>query len=930
MNRPLTRPPRRRWRALNALLLAAFLLQSVGAGALAYQGDTPEARAAALLAGLTPEERVGQLFLVSFEGTDTGRESQIYDLIVNQHIGGVVLEAENNNFSGGSATALDTWSLIQSLQRLESNASNSSQTDPTTGEPYTPTYIPLLIGISQEGGGPAGDNLHAGLTPLPNQLAIGASWNPALAQQVGEVLGRELRALGFNLIFGPSLDVLEDPSPERTGDLGVRSFGGDPYWVGLLGQAMVAGLHSGSDNRLIVVGKHFPGHGGSDRPPEEEVPTIRKSLEQLTQIELAPFFAVTGQAPSAAERVDGLLLSHIRYQGFQGNIRATTRPLSFDPQAFEQVMALPDLARWRTNGGLIVSDELGSRAVRRFYDPTEATFTGRLVARDAFLAGNDLLYLGDFQGHDSPNTYTSILRSLTFFAQKYREDVAFAQRVDAAVLRILTAKFRLYDTFRLDQVLTSVTGLQVIGQSQAVTFEVARQAATLLSPDAVELDATLPTPPEPLQRIVILTDSVPHQQCADCAATLQPGVGDFAEVALRLYGPQAGGQIQSQNLFSFSYSDLLALLNGDPAGDRLLSELRIAQWLVVAAQDVRADRPESQALRRLLSERPDLLSGKRVVVFAFNAPYYLDATDISKLTAYYGLYSAQPQFLEVAARLLFRELPTAGASPVSVDGVGYNLLRATLPNPGQTLQLTIAINGEQVFPLPGEAATAEPAALAAEVGDSLTLQTGIILDRNGHRVPDNTPVTFTLTTTTESASLARELTATTRGGVAQTAFIADTGGLLEVRASSGEPAALSASIPIEVAGNGTVVPNQTQPVAESTAAAENGGDPAAPAGPRQQTNFGDWVLLTLVTGFVSLFAYQGGALAGQVRWGVRWALLAFIGGTLVNVYLALGAPGTLALLRTGDAWGVALAGGLGAALGWAAGVGWRALTRRVT
>ncbi len=930
MNPARKRHPGRLGRALNAVLLAAFLLQSFGAGALAYQGDTPDARAAALLAGLTPEERVGQLFLVSFEGTDTGRESQIYDLIVNQHIGGVVLEAGNNNFSGGSTTALDTWSLIQSLQRLESNASNSSQTDPTTGEPFTPAYIPLLVGISQEGGGPSGDNLHAGLTPLPNQLAIGATWNPELARQVGEVLGRELRALGFNLLFGPSLDVLEDPSPERSGDLGVRSFGGDPYWVGLLGQAMVAGLHAGSDSRLLVVGKHFPGHGGSDRPPEEEVPTIRKSLEQLTQIELAPFFAVTGQAPSAAERVDALLLSHIRYQGFQGNIRATTRPLSFDPQAFEQVMALPDLVRWRTGGGLVISDELGSRAVRRFYDPTEATFTGRLVARDAFLAGNDLLYLGDFQGHDSPDTYTTIIRALTFFAQKYREDVAFAQRVDAAVLRILTAKYRLYDTFRLDRVLTSVTGLQVIGQSQAVTFEVARQAATLLSPDSVELDATLPTPPDILQRIVILTDSVPSQQCADCEPDFLPAVDAFAQVALRLYGPQAGAQIQAQNLFSFTYSDLLAMLNGDPAGDRLLSELRIAQWLVVIAQDVRTDRPESQALRRLLSERPDLLSEKRVVVFALNAPYYLDATDVSKLTAYYGLYSAQPQFLEVAARLLFREVPTVGASPVSVEGIGYNLLRATLPNPSQSISLAITLNGQPVFPLPDEAATAEPATLSGDVGDNVTLQTGIILDRNGHRVPDNTPVTFTLTTTTEAASLVRELVATTRGGLAQASFILDAGGLLEVRASSGEPPATSATVAIEVSGSGVVLPSQTQPAAEGTAVTENGADPAAPAGPRQQINISDWVLLTLVTGFVSLFAYQAGALAGQVRWGVRWALLAFIGGTLVNVYLALGAPGTLALLRTGDAWGVALAGGLGAVLGWAAGVGWRAITRRVT
>ena len=61
------------------------------------------------------------------------------------------------------------------------------------------------------------------------------------------------------------------------------------------------------------------------------------------------------------------------------------------------------------------------------------------------------------------------------------------------------------------------------------------------------------------------------------------------------------------------------------------------------------------AFKRLLSERPGLLRNKKVIVFAFNAPDYLDATDISKLTAYYALYSETPEFVEVAARILFNE-----------------------------------------------------------------------------------------------------------------------------------------------------------------------------------------------------------------------------------------------------------------------------------
>jgi beta-N-acetylhexosaminidase len=80
-------------------------------------------------------------------------------------------------------------------------------------------------------------------------------------------------------------------------------------------------------------------------------------------------------------------------------------------------------------------------------------------------------------------------------------------------------------------------------------------------------------------------------------------------------------------------------------------------------------------MRQFISERSYLLRNKNVIVFAFNAPYYLDSTNISKITAYYGLYSKGPQFIEVAARLLFNELrPVPGSLPVSVQGVGYDLI----------------------------------------------------------------------------------------------------------------------------------------------------------------------------------------------------------------------------------------------------------------
>jgi len=116
--------------------------------------------------------------------------------------------------------------------------------------------------------------------------------------------------------------------------------------------------------------------------------------------------------------------------------------------------------------------------------------------------------------------------------------------------------------------------------------------------------------------------------------------------------------------------------------------------VVFALLDIKSDRPESMALKRILSERPDLLRNKKVIAFAFNAPYFLDATDISKLTAYYGLYSKAPAFIDVAARVLFQEISPTGALPVSVPGVGYEMIVVTAPNPNQVIPLYIDTPGK--------------------------------------------------------------------------------------------------------------------------------------------------------------------------------------------------------------------------------------------
>lgn len=251
---------------------------------------SPLVKAQKQLATLTPQEKVGQLFLVTFEGADTNPGSDIYDLITNYHIGGAVLERHNDNFPSYENMAEESWALINNLQWVEYNSSRIPETELHNNSLTPPSYIPLFIGLSQEGDFSSHSTLLNGISPIPSQLAIGATWEPDLARDVGFQLGEELSVLGVNMLFGPSLDVLSNPKPDQPSDLGVRSFGGDPYWVSKMGQAFISGVHQGSDNQIAVVGKYFPGLGSSDRLPDKEIATVRKSLEQLNRSTLPPFF----------------------------------------------------------------------------------------------------------------------------------------------------------------------------------------------------------------------------------------------------------------------------------------------------------------------------------------------------------------------------------------------------------------------------------------------------------------------------------------------------------------------------------------------------------------------------------------------------------------------------------------------------------------
>jgi beta-N-acetylhexosaminidase len=909
-------------------LIKLFLLVAILGGLLfpprvvSAQEPLPPA-VEAVFNSMTAEERVGQLFLINFTGSSAEDGSKIFDLISNFHVGGVVLNAVNDNFVAAPDTPRGVYDLIARLQRIEWEDSNDVRQDPISGFQVDHAYIPLLIGIAQDGNGSPGDQILSGLTPIPSHMAIGASWNTGLAAQIGEIQGHELAALGFNFLLGPSLDVLDIPNPSGPADIGTNVFGGDPYWVGEMGRAYIRGLHSGSKNRLLVIPKHFPGYGGTNRLTGNEIPTVRKSLEQLKQIELAPFFAVTGGSEDPQSSADGLLVSHIRYQGLQGNIRATTRPISFDVEALDAILGIQQFTAWHSAGGLIVSDDLGTRAVKQFYTPGGGVFSAQDVVRDAFLAGNDLLYLGEIAySEEQPDNYKTIISIASYFVQKYQEDTTFARRVDQSVKRILAAKYRLYHSVTIFNVISAANNLDELGGSADLITELANESASLISPDAQDLSTLLPSAPRIRERLVFLTGKISAAQCSACPTEDIPAINALQQAVIRLYGPEAENQTSNFLVSSYSLDTLLEMLDG-LSPSYIENDINRSDWIILSITGTVGNQPA--VLSRFLSERQDILGSKKIVLFSFGAPYYFDSTDISRLTAYYVLYSKQDSFIDAAARLLFKELKPVGASPVSIPGTGYDLISAMLPTPDQIIPLFIDLKSSAAST--DTTTTPPPTAVPLfQIGDIIALRTGEIMDHNGHVVPDGTVVRFSMTLTGEGGGILQQVEAVTTRGTARASFGLDKPGLLEIHAVS-EPAAISEVIQLDVSTSGpvavtVVVPEMTpsaqEAVVPTEAITDSTGLITQEGFPRPSAWFIVMVLLFLTVG---LFWWFGRVVFDQ-QLRRQLAFGALIGGLLAYNYLVLGLPGSIDFMVNYQFVGVVLVVFSGEVGGWLVALAW--------
>jgi beta-glucosidase-like glycosyl hydrolase len=180
---------------------------------------------------------------------------------------------------------------------------------------------PLAAADLEQGAG-----LHfADATRLPPALGLAGSDAAALdwIRAAGELVGREARARGVELVLAPVADVnLERDNPI----IGVRSFGDDAATAAERACAFLLGLHAGG---AAGCAKHFPGHGNTRSDSHVELPLVARSRAQLEQVELAPFRRLI------AHGVETVMVGHLDVPALTGDAGL---PATLSPAVVERLL----------------------------------------------------------------------------------------------------------------------------------------------------------------------------------------------------------------------------------------------------------------------------------------------------------------------------------------------------------------------------------------------------------------------------------------------------------------------------------------------------------------------------------------------------------------------------------------------------------------
>jgi len=359
-----------------------FLPLSAGAVPSFYDKTDHPLLIKKLVSEMDDTELLGQVFMLGFFGTKPSES--ILSWISTKNIGGVKL-------FGWNVSSLTT--LGKTIGQLQRKAFG------------TKFKIPLFIATDQEGGWVR--HIKGATSITPGNLSIGATGLPYDAYLTGLYIGKEMKTLGINMNFAPTVDVYTNPEADV---IGPRSFSHDPLETAKLSVAFYEGQNM---SKIISTAKHFPGHGDATQDSHGTLPVINTDFKTLWSRELLPYrFLIKRGIPA-------IMTGHLAFPHITGKIQPASLSYYF----------LHDILRKKMGfKGIIITDDMRMTGAIIETDDTPTS------CLDALKAGNNMIMVS----HDTA-MYQRIWEKLY---HEIRTNPSFKEIIKSSVKRILSLKLQ--------------------------------------------------------------------------------------------------------------------------------------------------------------------------------------------------------------------------------------------------------------------------------------------------------------------------------------------------------------------------------------------------------------------------------------------------------------------------------------------------------
>jgi len=575
---------------------------------------------------LSPEEKVGQLFMVrvraQFLNVNSPDYLQLRDNLRKYRLGGFTM-----------TVPWDPPFLYRSQPFEAAELLNRLQQD---------SQLPLLIAADFE----RGVTMRLlGATEFPHAMAFGAAGKLDYAEAFGRITAQEARAIGVHWNFFPDADVNSNPANPI---INTRSFGEDPQQVGDLVGAYIRGAHT---NGMMATVKHFPGHGDTTTDSHLGVAQVTGDMTRLKSVELPPF------QKAIAAGVDSVMVAHVSVPALDPdpNHVATTSPAIVTGLLNDQLGFK----------GIIVTDALEMAGLTRLY----SAHIGR-AAVDAFKAGSDLLLIPA----DLDASYRALLDAV------HSGEIPGAQ-LDASVLKLLKAKasLGLHKTRLVDlEALPSLIGNP---QNLAVGQQVANDAVTLVRDNGKLLplkSSGTSAPTLPYQKVEEVRDNMVAIIFSD---DMRTEFGRRLEREINTRVPDARVIYVDPRVAAVISDEVLRSVDNSRSVVAAVFEVPVAGRVMKGANGLTNSVGLSDASSALLQKVLDH-AAQKTVVLAMGNPYL--AQDFPTVQNYLCTFSNATVSEISAVKALFGEIAIRGHLPVSIPNIA--LRGAGIERPVQVAQ----------------------------------------------------------------------------------------------------------------------------------------------------------------------------------------------------------------------------------------------------